>query len=134
MNQCSDLFADVFDSGCGGTVRTCACGRTFYNYMDAGCFDPGELEDLEARNKVDPDKVCAVDHTVGTIEIAGQQIVHGCSCDTALKYEHFILSHAGRLATYLRRHAANLRTEAFEVDLSEETAVKLTTQNRNQKP
>ena len=117
MKQCSALFEKVFDSGSGGVVRTCVCGRTFYNYMDSGCFEPGELEVLEAKNKVDSDKCCAVDHTIGTISINGLEIVMGCHCDNAQKYEKFILNHSRQLAEYLRRHAVNLREEAEAVDV-----------------
>ena len=116
-SQCTDLFADVFDSHCGGIIRTCCCGRTFYNYMDAGCFEPGELAELEEKTKTNPDKYCAVDHTVGTMSFAGNEIVYGCHCDTAKNYERFILAHAERLAEYIRRHSKELQEKSKRVDV-----------------
>ncbi len=117
MNQCSEIFADVFDSHCGRLVRQCACGRTFFNYMDAGYFEAGEMEHLEKQSHVNPDKFFAVDHAIGTMLVGGQEIVNGCHCETAKRYERFILAHAEQLAEYLRRHAAALRERATLVDV-----------------
>ena len=116
-DQCSELFADIFDSCSGGNIRTCACGRTFYNYMDTGSFDTGELEKLEAKQKSKPEKYFACDHTIGTMEIGDVEIVYGCQCDLAKKYEQFILAHAEQLSEYLRRYAATLREKADSVDV-----------------
>lgn len=117
MSQCSDLFAEVFNSGCGNVCRTCSCGKTFFNYMDEGCFDTGELESLQAKSKADPDRFIAVDHTVGTMSICGREIVMGCTCAIASNYEGFIRDNARRLAEYLRRYAAALREKAADVDV-----------------
>ena len=117
MSQCSDLFAEVFSSHCGGIVRTCACGITTFNYMDQSYFDEGELEGLVAKGKSDPEHYRAVDYTVSTMTIGGQEIVHGCTCDKARQYEAFIKGHAPRLAEYLRRYAEELRKRADQVDV-----------------
>lgn len=122
--QCSELFADVFDSHAGGIVRTCACGITTFNYMDRNCFDEGELEELEAKQKADPAHYHSVDHTVSTMEFWGEEIVHGCTCDMARLAEAFITSHAKRLSEYLRRYADALRNRAEEVDVPRPVAAR----------
>ena len=123
MSQCSELFAEVFDSHAGGIVRTCACGITTFNYMDRSFFDEGELEELEAKQKADPEHYHAVDYTVSSMTIGGQEIVHGCTCDKARQYEAFITGHARRLAEYLRRYAEELRKRAEQVDVAPNNAL-----------
>jgi hypothetical protein len=117
VNQCSELFAEVFSSHSGGIVRTCACGITTFNYMDRSYFDEGELEELEAKQKADPAHYHAIDHTVTTMMIGYDEIVHGCTCDKARRYEAFILGNARCLAEYLRRYAEELRKHAAQVDV-----------------
>jgi len=113
----SELFAEVFDSHMGGIVRTCACGITTFNYTEQGCFEKGELEELESKQKSDPDHYRAVDYTVSTMTIGGEEIVHGCTCNKARQYEAFITGNARCLAEYLRRYANELRKRAEQVDV-----------------
>jgi len=115
--QCSELFESVFDSHMGGIVRTCVCGITTYSYLDRSCFEWGELEKLEAKHLTDPEHYRPVDHTVGTMMINGEEIVVGCPCDRARKWEAFIRGEAKRLAVYLRRYAEQLRKMADGVDV-----------------
>jgi hypothetical protein len=126
MSQCSDLFVEVFNSHCGGIVRTCACGITTFNFMDRRDFDEGEFEELESKQKSDPEHYRAVDHSVGTMEIGGQEIVIGCACDKARQYEAFITGHASRLAEYLRRYADALRKRASLIDVPDTTQPRAT--------
>lgn len=116
QKQCSDIFEQVFDARIGSNCRTCVCGRTYFNSHDIGCFDGDELEELEKKTLDDPDMYIAVDYTIGTMDIGGVDIVIGCSCDTAAKYERFILTHAKRLKEYLRLQAIALRKKADEID------------------
>ena len=120
MNQCSDLFSEVFDSHCSGIVRTCSCGKTFYNADASNLFDDGEFEDLERKSKQNPDSFIGVNGNVYTMEIDGKQIVYGCSCDTAKRYESFILNHSIKLAQYLKKYAVQLREKADMVDVDKE--------------
>lgn len=116
-SQCSELFSDVFDSRCGGSVRVCACGITYfdnYNYCD---WEGGELEELQQKAKDDPKHYTERDCSVGTMEINGIEIVHGCSCDLARKYESFILNHAVHLAEYLNKQATMLREKAEVIEV-----------------
>ena len=112
--QCSEIFEEVFNSHCGGCVRTCTCGKTYYDTYNDYDWDDGELEALEK----DP-RAVALDYGVGTMSIAGEEIVFGCDCDHARRYENFIISHASQLAAYLTKRAAALEEEAksIKVDL-----------------
>jgi hypothetical protein len=119
--QCSELFERVFSSGGGGIVRTCACGRIHYDVSFSGAdWEEGELEDLQRRHAENPDKYVECDYTVTTMSVAGEEIVMGCECNTARRYENFIIMHAGLLAIYLRARAKMLRGKADDCDLSEE--------------
>jgi hypothetical protein len=101
--QCSDRFARIFDSHCGGCRRQCICGRQHFDFSDNGwTWEDGELERLEAMAKKEPDIYIGHDGTIGTMEIDGVDIVYDCKCDNAAKYERFILAHAEQLAEYLR--------------------------------
>jgi len=112
--QCSDLFCDVFDSHCAGNVRTCECGITHFDTYNTDDYDyeERELEELEQRAKNDPDHYVAHDHSIGTMEISGVEIVYGCSCNLAKKYEGFILMYAEQLAEFLNRRGEILREQA----------------------
>jgi hypothetical protein len=115
--QCSELFSNIFDSGCGGCIRTCECGITYFYGCHHWDFEEGELEELQQKAKDDPDHYVEQDCSIGTLEIGGIQIVYDCSCDLARKYENFILDHAGQLAEYLNRRGAILREKAESIEV-----------------
>jgi len=115
--QCSSIFEDVFNSNTGGICRDCACGKTYFNGDDASDFDEGELEALREKAKAQPDKYIEQQHTVSTMEIDNVEIVYGCTCDTARKYEKFIIQHGAQLATYLNMRAKELRSRADAIDV-----------------
>jgi len=117
MKQCSKLFSEVFDSHCGGIVRTCSCGIITFNCIDRGFYDEGELDALLKKQKVNPELYRAVDYTVTTMTFSGIEIVNGCSCDTARKAEEFIRINARLLAVYLRGYADELRKQAANIDV-----------------
>jgi hypothetical protein len=117
-NQCSDLFARVFDSHGGGCLRECACGRTHFDGGDNGwTWDDGELEQLREKAAKEPDRYIEQDGTVFCMNIGGAEIVYGCTCDNAERYERFIRAHARQLAEYLRERAKELREAADEMDM-----------------
>jgi len=117
--QASKLFDDIFASGCGGCERTCACGIHWFDIQDGWDWEEGELEDLKKKAAEDPEKYKESDGSVGTVEIDDQEIVYGCTCDYAWKYEQFIISHGRQIARYLNERAKALRetAEAIEVAL-----------------
>jgi len=115
--QCSDIFMEVFDSHCGGILRECHCGRiTFDSTSDFG-WEANELEDLMRKSTIYPDQYIATDSTVGTMIIGGVEIVYGCKCETAKKYENFIRNEAAKLAEYLKKYAQSLREKADTFDM-----------------
>ena len=110
--QCTELFDNVFDSKCGGIVRTCECGITHFDVYNIHDYEDGELEELQRNAQKDPEHYIAHDHSLGTMEIGGIEIVYDCSCDLAKKYENFIIGHDVQLAEYLNKRAAMLREKA----------------------
>lgn len=110
--QCSEIFEDVFHSRCGGCERQCECGIVHFDSYNFADWDDGELEELQKRAKKEPEKYVEHDHSVSTLSIGGQEIVCGCTCENAHRYENFILSHASQLAEYLNKRSEKLKKEA----------------------
>lgn len=118
--QCSEIFKNVFDSGCGGCLRTCDCGITYFDgYHNGWSWEEGELEDLRQKAIDNPEKYIEVDCTPGTMEIDGREIVFGCTCETAARYESFIDNHSHQLAKYLNMKADELREEANLIEVKQ---------------
>lgn len=115
-HQCSPIFSEVFDSHCAGPVRDCVCGITHFDTCNNYDWEDGELEGLIEKAETQPDKYRASDGAVGTIEINGIEIVWGCTCDKAKKYETFLIEEGPRIIEYLRRRAAALRDKADSID------------------
>jgi len=109
-NQCSKIFEEVFDSHVGGCVRTCVCGKIYYDTYNDWDWEFGELERLEKNPNTFP-----VEYSVGTISINNEEIVIGCDCGRAKKYEDFIIQHAKQIATYLNKRADFLKEEADSI-------------------
>lgn len=118
-SQCSELFSEVFSSGYAGCIRTCDCGITYFDGYNSWDWEVGELEKLRQKAKDDPHHYIEQDHSVSTIAIGETQIVHGCACDLAKRYETFILKHAVKLAKYLNKRAKMLREKAEQIEISE---------------
>jgi len=111
--KCSELFEEIFDSRAGSCMKTCCCGRVFFDPESGiGDWEEGELEELYAKAKQDPDKYRELNYPVGYVTIDGQDIVYNCPCGTMVRYERFLVRHARQIATYLNRRAELLREEA----------------------
>lgn len=89
------------------------CGRVHFVGDGHGDYEDGELEDLRASAQKEPGKY--IEHNdYDTIDwgfIAGKQIVYGCPCNSARRYEQWIWSHRYIIAKYLR-----LMAEEAEID------------------
>jgi hypothetical protein len=110
IKKCSELFENTFNSGIGSFSYKCACGRVHFdafNNYDEECRK--ELEELLEKEKLYPNKYILHDCSIGTIEIDGKEIVMGCDCGIAYKYEQFIINHKRQLAEYLNKYAKQLR-------------------------
>ena len=49
-NQCSDLFAEIFDSCDGGRERECMCGRTHFDIYNNCDWDIKDFDGIEIWN------------------------------------------------------------------------------------
>lgn len=117
--QCSELFFDVFDSHCSGCLRTCTCGITHFDGYNVWDWEDGELEGLQKKAKEAPEHYIEHDYAVSTMEVHGVEIVDGCTCDLARRYESFILNHTKQLAAYLNKRAVALKEEAAAIEVKE---------------
>lgn len=92
-------FERAFNSGCGGCVRTCECGRVFFDAHNSYDWEDGELERLTANPKA-----TSLDYCVSTISCEGREYVADCDCWHSRAYAimGFIDAHAHKIALYLR--------------------------------
>jgi hypothetical protein len=116
-NQCSKLFSDIFDSNCGGYLRICECGITYFDTHNIWDWEDGELEALEQKASDDPEHYVGMDCAIGTMSIDGREIVYGCTCKLAQRYEEFILDHAEQIAQYLNKRMMLLREKANSIEV-----------------
>jgi len=119
-DKCSQFFEDIFDSRVGSSVRTCCCGRVYFNPDGGWDWEEGLLEELYAEAEKDPDKYRALDYPVGYMMINDQTVVYNCPCGTAERYEGFLVKHARQIATYLNGRAKFLRKEADAITVHED--------------
>lgn len=95
-----EAFVLAFSSHVSGSVRDCACGRTFYN-PDTRSWDweDGELDDLNNDATATP-----VDWSVGTIFLEGQEFVTDCDCwrKRAARIVRWMQTHDHAIAEWLR--------------------------------
>jgi hypothetical protein len=91
-------FERAFDTGTGSCVRTCACGRVFYNPDSDWDFAQGELKELQEN----PDATW-LDYAVTSVSFEGTEYVTDCKCwhERAEKIMGFIDGHAYKIAEYL---------------------------------
>lgn len=106
-DKASDLFWSSF-SGTGGLMRGCVCGRLhFADREDAGSWCDGELEGLRSAAVEKPLSVIPVDaDAVSSISIDGVEVVYGCTCGSAAKYEKLFLSIQPEILRFYRAVAA----------------------------
>jgi len=113
--QCSEIFEEVFEVHCGTNKKTCCCGIVHFDGYNSGIsWEPGELEALRQKAKSDPN-YDEHDGSIGWMEIAGREIVFGCSCEMAANWEKFIRTHAVQLKNYLNKLAEAYRAKADEI-------------------
>ena len=112
----TELFEDIFHSGSSGCIRTCDCGRTYFDEYDTTVdWAEGELEDLQEKAKDNPEKFIPGDFSIPTLSIAGREFVLGCLCNESQKYEDFINNHDRQIAKYLNKKAEDLKTKSNEI-------------------
>ncbi len=99
-----------FDTAFSGGATCCSidcegCGRTYFVTSDGhGDYDDGELEELYAKAKEQPQKYIEVPDfdSVAMVHLEGKQLIIGCECGAVRKYADWIESHAQPLTKYLK--------------------------------
>lgn len=102
-------FIQAFNSASGGCVRTCECGKRFYDSVNSYDWEDGEFEALEKDRKSTP-----LEYSVGTIIFEGGEYVIDCNCwrKRAEKLMNWIDSHGRRIAEYLTLEKKRKQEEA----------------------
>jgi hypothetical protein len=89
------------------------CERVHFVGTGYGDYEDGELEDLRTNAQKTPGKY--IEHndydSIDWGYIDGKQVVWGCPCNSARRYEQWIWGHRYAIAKYLR-----LRAEDVEMD------------------
>lgn len=109
MSEKLENFERAFSDHSGGCVRTCECGKTYFdNYNSGYSWDDGELEKLQAGGGI------PLAHSVGDIAFEGKQYVDACDCwhERAKHLMKFIDGHAVAIADYLKREKQRKQQEA----------------------
>lgn len=100
-------FERSFASLTCGCVRTCQCGRVFYDDCNEGyTWDDGEFEAL-----VNDPKATGLDYAVETIQFDGREYVSDCDCwrKRAETIINFLLGHKAGIAKFLSLEKQRLR-------------------------
>jgi hypothetical protein len=121
----SRIFEDAFSSHMGSASMVCVCGRTHYDTYNM--YDEAwekQLEEFERRRDVQPDKYVPHDHAIGSLIIGSLigediEVVYGCPCDSAVKYEQFIIKHEEQIADYLKKRAKEFIEKAERISSKE---------------
>lgn len=97
-NDQLENFEQAFTSGMSGCVRTCYCGRVFYDVENHYDWEPGELEALKADTKAK-----ALPYSVGTIIVDEIEYVAECSCwhDQARRIVEWLCMNGHGVALFL---------------------------------
>jgi len=105
----------------GGSQATCElCGR--YHFASAAGYDflDGELARLDAQAQEKPDQF--IDHLADSVSwayLSGRQVVVGCPCGEARKWEKFIVDHRELITHYLPLRLKRIEGER-ELELKSE--------------
>ncbi len=114
--QPSDTIKELVPES-GSLVVDCQqCGRIHY-YDDSPDMEPGELDDLERKRAVNPDKyICHSDGYVSWGTVDGKQTVINCPCHFLRAFEDTIWAHRELISAYLMARAQ------ADLDAARETA------------
>lgn len=110
--RASEEFEDAIVHAGSGEISCEFCNRVhFVSNREGFDWDEGEHERLLANSKKYPEKYIPHDEdSVGWGYLDGKQYVAGCPCNSAARYERFILKHRNVIIDYLKSRAEkNLR-------------------------
>lgn len=91
-------FIDAFRDNTSGCVRTCDCGKIYFDHENSYDWEEGELEALESDTKA-----IGLDDSIRTLSFEEKEYVIDCNCwrKRAEKIMGFIDGHAHEIAMYL---------------------------------
>lgn len=102
----SEEFRDAVRDGGTMCATDCGfCGRVhFVSGSGHGDYSEGELEDLKAKAKAEPDRYIqeGVYDCIPTGYFAGMNVVVYCKCNGLRRYEEWIWSHRDIILDYLK--------------------------------
>jgi hypothetical protein len=103
------LFEEVFRHS-GGAVKTCECGKTYYNPDGGWTWEDGEIEALEESGAT------AVDYSIGDIEFGYGSFADACDCwhEKAMRIYNGITSYDREITELLARRSVMLIEKARE--------------------
>jgi len=113
LEKASEVFWDAIINA-GSLVITCEfCGRTYFGSYSEGWYDEGELEDLRASAKKEPDKYIELYDTdsISWGYIDGRQAVYSCACNNVVKYENWIWQHRHLISQYLNKRVKKMKED-----------------------
>lgn len=57
---------------------------------------------------------------IGCMEVNGTEIVFECPCNSARKYEEFLMNEATNIARYLNKRAKAMRDKANQIEVKDD--------------
>lgn len=105
-------FENAFDTHCGSSRATCACGRRFYNNDGGWDWEEGELEKLEADSTA-----TNLEWSIGYVEFEGVTFVVDCECwkKRAQKIMEFLDGHRREICEYFKLEKQRALKEANDL-------------------
>ena len=101
----------------GSNVIDCGlCGRTHFVEDSMSSYEEGELEKLHALSEENPDRTIfhANADSVSWGSIDGKQVVYGCPCNGAAKYETLFWESRRIISQYFSARAEKMKKLADE--------------------
>lgn len=112
-----ETFEEAFLDGTAGCRIRCHCGQVFYDDVQPGDWQEGELEELRA----DP-RAVSLPHSPSNLYFERTLYVVDCSCwhERARQICDFLDRHARQIATYLNLERRRKIDEAEAMPVVEE--------------
>ena len=112
-------FETAFHNMVAGSVRTCDCGKVFYNPTGGWDWEDGELEALDKS-----ESATGVDWTVQTIWIQGKEYCNDCDCwhKPATQVFDWIIKNRHAVTELLNLEKKRLESEAMDTPVPESMA------------
>jgi hypothetical protein len=102
-------FEDAFHAGTGGCLRSCNCGRIYYDAVSPCDWEEGEIERLDTN-----EEATGCEHSISDLRINGVEYVMSCDCwhKKAEELMSFIDKNAYQIAKYLNAEKTRKQRDA----------------------